>query len=74
MFSKLKMLPRISCPIERPSSGLGRKASIYHLPWIRIDLRQQSFLSGAEPLLYLMAKACRVQPLSCLNLLQFLGG
>ena len=53
MFSMLRMLLRILYPIERPSSGLGRKAGIYHLPWIRIDLKQQSFLSGAGLLLYL---------------------
>ena len=74
MFSILRMLLRTSYPIERPSSGLGRKAGIYHLPWIRIGLKQQSFLSGAGLPLYLMAMACRAQPLFCLDLPQFLSG
>ena len=58
MFSMLRMLLRTTYPIERPSSELGRKAGIYHLPWIRIGLKQQSFLSDAGLLLYLMAMAC----------------
>ena len=74
MFSMLRMLLRTSYPIERPSSGLGRKAGIYHLPWIRIGLKQQSFLSDAELPLYLMAMACGAHPLFCLDLPQFLGG
>ena len=74
MFSMLRMLLRTSYPIERPSSGLGRKAEIYHLPWIRIVLKQQSFLSYAGLPLYLMAMACRAQPLFYLGLPQFLGG
>ena len=73
MFLMLRMLLRISYPIERPSSKLGIKDDIYHLPWIRIGLRQQSFLSDARLPLYLMAVACRVQPLFCLDLAQFLG-
>ena len=73
MFSMLRMLLRTSYPIKRPSSGLGRKADIYHLPWIRIGLKQQSFLSDAGLPLYLMAMACRAQPLFCLDLPQFLG-
>ena len=32
MFSMLRMLLHTLCPIERLSSELGRKASIYHLP------------------------------------------
>ena len=74
MFSMLRMLIRTSYPIERPSSGLGRKDGIYHLPWIRIGLKQQSFMSNARLPLYLMAMACRAQPLFCLDLPQFLGG
>ena len=61
MFSMLRMLLRTSYPIERPSSGLGRKVGIYHLPWI--GLKKQSFLSNAGLSLYLMAMACRAQPL-----------
>ena len=74
MFSMLRMLLRTSHPIERPSLELGRKAGIYHLPWTRIGLKQQSFLSNARLPLYLMAMACRAQPLFCLDLPQFLGG
>ena len=74
MFLMLRMLLRTSHPIERPSSELGRKAGIYHLPWIRIDLKQQSFMSSAGLPLYLMEMAYREQPLFCLDLPQFLGG
>ena len=74
MFSMLRILLRTSHPIERPSSELGRKAGIYRLPWIRIDLKQQSFLSDVGLPLYLMAMACRAQPLFYLDLPQFLGG
>ena len=74
MFSMLRMLLRTSYPIERPSSVLGIKAGIYHLPWIRIGLKQKSFMSDAGLPLYLMAMACRAQPLFCLDLPQFLGG
>ena len=74
MFSMLRMLLRTLYPIERPSSKLRRKANIYHLPWIRIGLKQQSFLSDARLPLYLMAVACRAQPLFCLDFPQFLGG
>ena len=68
MFSMLRMLLRTSYPIEKPSSGLGRKAGVYHLPWIRIGLKQQSFMSNAGLPLYLMVMACRAQPLFCLDL------
>ena len=68
MFSMLRMLLRTLYPIERPSSGLGRNAGFYHLPWIRIGLKQQSFLSDARLPLYLMAMACSAQPLFCLDL------
>ena len=74
MFSMLRMLLRTSYPIERPSLGLGRKAGIYHLPWIPIGFKQQSFLSDAGLPLYLMAMTCRAQPLFCLDLPRFLGG
>ena len=74
MFSKLRMPLHTSYPIERPSLGLGRKVSICHLPWIRTGLKRRSFLSDAKLLLYLLAKACRAQPLSYLDLPQFLGG
>ena len=74
MFSILRMLLRTSHPIERPSSKLGRKAGIYHLPWIRIGLKKQSFLSDAGFPLYLMVMACRAQLLFCMDLPQFLGG
>ena len=74
MFLMLRMLLRTSYPIERPSSKLGRKVDIYHLPWIRIGLKQQSFLSDARLPLYLMAAACRAQLLFYLGLPQFLGG
>ena len=74
MFSMLRMLLLTSYPIERPSSGLGRKAGIYHLPWIRIGLKKESFLSDVELPLYLMVMACRAQPLFYLDLPQFLGG
>ena len=68
MFSMLRMLLRTSYPIEKPSSGLGRKAGVYHLPWIRIGLKQQSFMSNAGLPLYLMVMACRAQPLFCPDL------
>ena len=74
MFSVLRMLLRTLYPIERSSSELGRKAGIYHLPWIRIGLKQQSFLSDVGLPLYLMAMACRARPLFCLDLPQFLSG
>ena len=74
MFSMLRILLHTSHPIERPSSELGRKVGIYHLPWIQIGLKQQSFLSDAGLPLYLMVMACRAQPLFCLDLPQFLGG
>ena len=74
MFSILRMLLRTSYPIERPSSELGGKAGIYHLPWIRTGLKQQPFLSVTGLPLYLMAMACRAQPLFCLDLPQFLDG
>ena len=74
MFLMLRMLLRTSYPIERSSSKLGRKADIYHLPWTRIDLKQQSFMSDTGLPLYLMAVACRAQPLFCLDLPPFLGG
>ena len=74
MFSMLRTLLHTSYPIERPYSELGRKAAIYHLPWIRIDLKPQSFISDAGLPLYLMVMACRAQPLFCLDLPQFLCG
>ena len=49
MFSMLRLLLHTLHPIQRPSLELGRKAGIYHLPWIRIGLKQQSFLSDREP-------------------------
>ena len=73
MSSMLKMLLRTSYPIERPSLKLGRKADIYHWPWIQIGLKQQSFLSDAGPPLCLMAIACQAQLLFCLDLPQFLS-
>ena len=74
MFSMLRTLLDTLYPIKRPSSGLGRKAGIYHFPWIRIGLKPQSFMSDAGVPLYLMLMACRAQPLFCLDLPQFLGG
>ena len=71
MFSMLRMLLRTSYPIERPSLKVRRKADTNHLPWIRIDLKQQSFLSDTGLPLCLMAMECRVQPLSCLNFFNF---
>ena len=68
MFSKLRMSLHTSYPIERPSSGLGRKAGICHLPLTRTGLKQQSFPSDAELPLYLMVMACRARPLFCLDL------
>ena len=71
MFSMLIMLLRTWCPIERLSSELGRKAGIYHLPWIRTGLKLQSFMSVAGLPLFLMVTAYRAQPLFCSDLPQF---
>ena len=71
MFLKLRMLLRTWCPIERISSELGRKAGIYHLPWIRTDLKLQSFLLVTGLPLFLKVTAYRAHPLFCPDLPQF---
>ena len=71
MFSILRRLLHTLCPIERLSSELGRKAGIYHLPWIRTGLKLQSFMSVTGLPLFLTVTACRALPLFCLDFPQF---
>ena len=71
MSSMPRTLLRTLCPIERLSLKLGRKAGIYHLPWIQTGLKLQSFMSVAGLPLFLMVTACLALPLFCLGLPQF---
>ena len=71
MFLRPQTLLHIFRPIERLSSKLGRKAGIYHLPWIRIDLELRFSLLVIVLPLSLMAMACQAMLLFYPDLLQF---